>query len=256
VPFYSFLFASCLFSLLVCLFYSCFVFSCEGLTIKDDQLFAEKYPRERIVSFGVKSLSDSELISVILGSGSRLKSVFLLAKELDVYLKSCPKFPELSELSKITGLGRAKACQILACLELSSRFLLGGQSQVVTNPVELLPRLAFLKRAQQECMVCVSLNGGSRVVGVHTLTVGLANQTQIHPREAFSQAILENAVSVIFAHNHPSGNTHPSRDDLDVTSRLVDSGRILDIPVLDHLIITPEGWSSIKALHPNIFSTT
>lgn len=210
-------------------------------------------PREKILASGVESLNDSELISVILGCGVHGKSVFSLASELSLLLKECTNFPRLEDLAKISGLGRAKACQVLACLELSSRFLLGGQSQVVTNPTELLPRLSFLKRAPQEQMVCVSLNGGNRVIGVHALTIGLVNQTQIHPREAFALAIRENAVSVLFAHNHPSGNTQPSREDLETTSRLVASGRILDIPVLDHLIISSEGWVSLKSTHPNLF---
>jgi DNA repair protein RadC len=161
--------------------------------------------------------------------------------------------PEFHELSKIVGLGQAKACQILACLELSSRFLLGGTGATITTPSQLVPQLSFLKHQTQEHMVCICLNGANRVSGVHILTIGLANQTQIHPREAFSRALLDHAVSVIFAHNHPSGTLKPSTEDLRITEKLVESGKILEIPVLDHLIISREGWSSLKSTHPLCF---
>lgn len=161
--------------------------------------------------------------------------------------------PSLDDLVKVSGLGMVKACQVLACLELSSRFLLGGRGAPVTTPSDLVPQLAFLKNQGQEHMVCVCLNGANRVVGVHTLTVGLANQTQIHPREAFHWAIHDKAVAVIFAHNHPSGTLQASPEDLCTTQKLVEAGRILDIPVLDHLIISHEGWGSLKSSHPQYF---
>ncbi|HSQ42015.1 MAG TPA: JAB domain-containing protein, partial [Fibrobacteraceae bacterium] len=168
-------------------------------------------PRERLVRDGVSKISDEELISIIIGHGTNKKSVFELSKELFSFLRTIKNTPTVYDLEKISGLGRAKACQILACLELSNRFLLSGEAQTITHPHELVPRLAFLKSLSQETMVCVHLNGANRVMGIHTLTVGLVNQTQIHPREAFSRAIQENAVSVIFAHNHPSGSLQPSR---------------------------------------------
>ena len=213
-------------------------------------------PREKIVRYGVSELSDSELMSVVLGSGCGRKTVFELAEELVLLLKTSEKMPNLDALRQVRGLGWAKACQVLACLEFSSRFLLGGRGAPITSPGDLVPQLAFLKMQSQEHMVCICLNGANRVVGVHTLTVGLANQTQIHPREAFQWAVQERAVAVIFAHNHPSGTLLASHEDLNTTRKLVEAGRVLDIPVLDHLIISREGWGSLKSTHPHYFLPT
>lgn len=216
--------------------------------------FGNLAPREKIFARGVHELLDYELISVVLGSGTSKKSVYLLAKEVEQYLKQCKDEPVLLDLERIGGLGRVKACQVLACLELSGRFLLGCGGQAITNPRQLVPLLAFLKQKTQENMICITLNGANRVMNTHTLTVGLVNQTQIHPREAFRKAVQDGAVSVVFAHNHPSGTLHASPEDIMITRRLIESGRILDIPVLDHIIISSEGWVSIKASHPAMFS--
>lgn len=215
----------------------------------------DKYgPRERMIDVGVSKLTDSELISVVLCSGTRKKGVKLLSEELAGILKRHSQRPELKDLLQIQGLGIAKACQVLACLELSVRFLLGGTGESVTNPHQLVPHLAFLKGKTQEHMVCITLNGANCVISVHLLTIGLVNQTQIHPREAFVHAVEERAVGVIFAHNHPSGSLQPSLEDLSITRRLVECGKILDIPVLDHLIIAAEGWVSLKSTHPTLFA--
>lgn len=214
----------------------------------------EKMPRDRIYSDGVQKLADWELISVILGVGVKGKSVFELSKDLALYLKNCKKMPELEALCNLSGLGRAKSCQILACLELSNRFLLQGGAISVTSPADLVPQLAFLKFHEQENMVCISLNGANQVIRVHVLTIGLVNQTQIHAREAFHMAIKDFAVSVIFAHNHPSGSLNPSKQDVETTKKLVAAGALLDIPVLDHLIVSREGYMSIKSTHPFVFA--
>lgn len=211
-------------------------------------------PRERVLVDGISELSDAELISLVLCSGTSRKSVVSLANELSAFLKGRSARPTLLELMEIEGLGKAKACQVLACLELSDRFLLNGKGQSITNPSQLVPHLAFLKSKVQEHMVCITLNGANCVVSVHLLTIGLINQTQIHPREAFVHAVHERAVAVVFAHNHPSGALQPSAEDLAITRRLVECGGILDIPVLDHIIIASDGWISLKSTHSKLFN--
>jgi len=211
-------------------------------------------PREKILQNGISKLTNSELISVILGSGSAKKSVFNLAKEVEELLSVSGKMPDLGDLCRIEGVGLVKACQILACLELSGRFLLGMRAKSIHCAEDLIPCLSFLKTKSQESMVSVSLNGANQILGVHQLTTGLANQTQIHSREAFAAAIQDRALAVIFAHNHPSGSLSPSADDLEVTRVLVQSGKILGIPVLDHLILSPRGWTSLKMTHGHLFS--
>lgn len=130
------------------------------------------------------------------------------------------------------------------------------EAHTVTNPRELVGDLhrAFNEYPQQEQFRIVCLDGANRPLGQNLVTLGLVNQTQIHPRECFRPAILAGAVSVIIAHNHPSGTLSPSSEDLQITRRLVDCGHMLDIPVLDHLILAESGWVSIKATHGFLFS--
>ena len=145
-------------------------------------------PREKLEQHGVHSLSTKELLALILGKGSKEKNVFVLAEELADYIAVQPRLPKLSELLNIKGLGPVKGSQILACLELSGRFLLSGLRQEVNAPEQALPYLAFLKNALQEHFVMISLNSANNIIEIHTLTIGLANQTQVHPREAFVKA--------------------------------------------------------------------
>lgn len=210
-------------------------------------------PREKLEQHGVHSLSTKELLALILGKGSKDKNVFVLAEELADYIAVQPRLPKLSELLNIKGLGPVKGSQILACLELSGRFLLSGLRQEVNAPEQALPYLAFLKNALQEHFVMISLNSANNIIEIHTLTIGLANQTQVHPREAFVKAIENRAVGVIFAHNHPSGNLSPSADDLSITKTLCRAGQLLCIPVLDHLIISSSGFLSLKRNHASLF---
>jgi len=210
-------------------------------------------PRERIYAGEIAKLSVEELLCVILGRGISGKSVFLLANEISGILEKKSCVPSLEELLEVRGLGPAKSAQILACLELSSRFMLGGSAETVSSPSELMPHLSFLKHLQREQMVLITLNGGNRVIKIHSISVGTANSTLAHPREAFAPAIEDRAVAVVFAHNHPSGCCQPSIEDLILTQKLCEVGRILEIPVLDHLVVSSSGFESIKASNGECF---
>ncbi len=211
-------------------------------------------PRERLASDGPESLSTSDLLALILGRGSAKKNVFALSDELAEFLSKAARRPTLGELCEIGGLGRAKASQVLACLELSSRFFLGSRMANITSPGALLPHLAFLKFRRQECFVSVSLSSCNGILGVHLVTSGLADRTQVHAREVFSEAIRDRACSIIVAHNHPSGSLVASEEDKKVTRSLCDAGRMLEIPVLDHLIVSFRGYASLKREFPELFS--
>ncbi|MDR2731866.1 MAG: DNA repair protein RadC [Fibromonadaceae bacterium] len=212
-------------------------------------------PRERILAGELAKLSIEELLCVILGRGTRGKNVFELAREIAGILEKKSRMPSIGELMTIHGLGLAKSAQILACLELSGRFMLGMQDKAVCTPAELMPQLSFLKHSNQESMVLVTLNGGNKVIKIHRITVGTANSTPVHPREAFALAIEDRAVAVIFAHNHPSGSHEPSIEDLILTQKLCEAARILDIPVLDHLVISSSGFTSIRSEHAEYFES-
>ena len=210
-------------------------------------------PREKMQDRGVESLNNEELLALVLGSGCPSCDVFQLSRNLSDYLATISEFPTMKDLLKVRGLGRAKASKVLACLELSSRYMLGARAISVTKPEDLESRLSYLKYENQEHMVLVTLNSSNVVINVHELTMGLVNQTLVHPRETFIHAIGDRAVSVILAHNHPSGNSEPSMEDLQLTKTLCAAGKIVQIPVIDHLVISRCGLTSICRLYPEIF---
>ncbi|MDR3002481.1 MAG: DNA repair protein RadC, partial [Fibromonadaceae bacterium] len=210
-------------------------------------------PRERILAGELEKMSVEELLCVVLGRGTAGKNVFELSKEVAEVLEKKSRIPSIDELLKVHGIGIAKSAQILACLELSGRFMLGKQDKAIRSPAELMPQLSFLKHSKQENMVLVTLNGGNKVIKVHSITVGTANSTQMHPREAFAPALVDRAVAVVFAHNHPSGSHEPSMEDLFLTQKLCSVGRILEIPVFDHLVISSSGFTSIRNVNAEYF---
>ena len=210
-------------------------------------------PRERIFAGELANLSVEELLCVVLGRGTVQKNVFVLAKEIAGILEQKSRMPALEELLRIKGLGMAKSAQILACLELSGRFMLGLQDESIEKPTEIMSQLSFLKHSKQEHTVLVTLNGSNRVIKIHKITVGTLNFTPIHPRELFAPAIEDRAGAVIIAHNHPSGNHQPSLEDLLLTEKLCKAAEILQIPILDHLVISSSGYTSIRESHGEYF---
>jgi len=123
----------------------------------------------------------------------------------------------------------------------------------VRVPGDVVPLLGNIKNAEQECFVVICLDGNNVVTSLHIVTVGLVNQSMVHPRETFKWAIRNNAVSIILAHNHPSGSLEPSESDLQATKRICEVGKLVGIPVLDHILVGPEGWISIREGKPGCF---
>lgn len=228
---------------------------CDG-SLKSTQNYlpvAKLLPREKMAQYGASAMSNEELLAVILGSGCQDCDVFELSRRISEYLSMETSVPSLENLRKIRGLGKVKAMQILACLELSGRYILSEKAIPVGAPEDLMSRLSYLKYEDQEHLVLVTLNSANYVIRVHELTTGLVNQTPVHPREAFVKAIEDRAVSVIFAHNHPSGSLSPSPEDMAITRTLCLSGKILQIPVLDHIIVGKRGFTSICRSHSELF---
>ena len=213
-------------------------------------------PREKIEKMGAAAMTNEELLALILGSGCQDCDVFELSRHLADFLSEETQVPSLEKLRKIRGLGKVKATQVLACLELSGRYILSNKSLTVLSPEDIVSRLSFMKYAEQEHFVLVTLNAANNVLHIHELTKGLVNKTPVHPREAFVKAIEDRAVSVIFAHNHPSGSTTPSDEDINITRVLCASARILQIHVLDHVIIGKCGHTSLCRLYPEYFERT
>ncbi len=217
------------------------------------ELDPELRPRERLARSGAASLSNEELLAVIFGRGQQGKDVLTLAHEVAGHLSSLLDMPTLEDLCHIGGVGPGKACQILASLELSSRFLTRRRKVRIRKPMDALPLLANLRGRRQECFSVLTLDGAHQVIKAHEITVGLANQSQVHPRETFACALEDRAVSIFIAHNHPSGSLEPSTHDLLTTRRLADAGSLLGIPLIDHLIVAEEGFVSLRERFPDYF---
>ena len=217
-------------------------------TIK--QLPPELRPRERLLAAGPSALSDGELLGLLFGSGSREKTTVELAQAVISEAGGLFGLYDVSvhELMEVKGIGEAKACIILAAVELGRRI---GQVRnpgrpVVSSPADvdrlLRGRIANLDR---ENFVAVLLNIKNEVIETPLISVGTLSSSLVHPREVFKPAIRASAASVILAHNHPSGKVEPSREDRKVTRRLADAAEILGIEVLDHVIVG-DGYFSMK----------
>ena len=168
------------------------------------------------------------------------------------YLAENP-YAKANDLVKFRGVGMNVANTLLMVMESSAEYLAGTRVTPVTEPSRIVNTLSWMKWEQQENMVVVTLDAHNHIIGKHIVTKGLVNETKCAPRESFRFAILDNAVSVIFAHNHPSGDPAPSQQDMALTRVLVASGKILKIPVLDHIVIGRSGFTSICKQNPELF---
>jgi DNA repair protein RadC len=212
-------------------------------SIKDMPEFSR--PREKLKERGPQALSDAELIAVILGSGNKGQDVMTLAAKIAKLISEKKGNLLLDDLIKIDGVGLAKACQVLSGFELARRYI-SKDAVTVTEPKHVLPLLTDIINKQQEYFICISLNGANEIIEKRLITVGLLNNCQVHPREVFADVITDRAASVIFAHNHPSGELNPSRSDLQIQEQLVQAGKILGINIIDHIIISKRGYYSFQ----------
>ena len=175
---------------------------------------------------GPQSLSDTELLSVLLGSGTAGCNVFLLASHVLQNLEISNYEAQPKQLMQINGMGPAKATLLAAAIEFGRR-IVAPEHYRIKEPKDAIPLLQHYADRQQEHFISMSLNGAHEVIGTYVVSVGLVNRTLVHPREVFASALTDRAASIIVAHNHPSGNVAPSEDDIAVTKSLVQAGSIL-----------------------------
>lgn len=194
-------------------------------------------PREFMMDNGADTLSDTELLSVILGSGVKGSPVHVIAQKIIKKIEKDQENVVIEDLLGIPGLGQAKALGILAVIELGRRIFVPRKWKIC-SPSDLLPLLSHYSDRDQEHFIVYSLNGANEIISYKVISVGLLNRTLVHPREVFKCAINHGAAAIIVAHNHPSGNVSPSKEDITVTKNLVKSGKILDIRVLDHIVFS------------------
>lgn len=213
----------------------------------------EERPRERLLKLGAGGLSTAQLLAIILRIGGRDKSAIELAREILLKFGSLKEIEDASvaEFSDIKGVGSVKVAQLKAAFELGKRLMQRTGAGVVQNPSfknsrevyeYFRPRFYGIKK---EKFLCVLLDTKNRVFKETIVSDGTLTSTLVHPREVFRYAIKEAAASVLLLHNHPSGDPSPSKDDIHITKRLVETGKVVGIAVLDHIIISDGKYLSL-----------
>ena len=207
-------------------------------------------PREKLALRGAHSLTDAELLAILLRTGTKGKSVITIALEL---IKKNGNLAGLasksmSEICKNGGIGKDKAATLLASFEISRRILSQSKwysSKKITAPKDVADIFIPLLRDElKERFIIVCLNSANKIIKFETISIGSLNSSIVHPREIFKAAIENSSASLILLHNHPSGNKEPSNEDIAITKKIADAGKILDIPIFDHIIIAGESYTS------------
>lgn len=208
-------------------------------------------PMEKILHYGVESLSNSELLAILIGSGTKNKNAIFLAEDILKY-KIRDKdllYTSIEQLMKIDGIGLSKASRIISGLELGKRLSKIDKSQSVSlsNPDSVADFLyEYFRGSYKEEFCVLFLDTKNKVIGAQTVSIGTINQSLVHPREVFRYAIMKNSNSIILSHNHPSGDPTPSKEDILITERLIKAGEYIGIRVLDHLIIGDRRYISLR----------
>ena len=208
------------------------------MRIKD--ISKENRPRERLQKYGASSLSDAELLAIILRTGTKKENVIDMSNRL-LFEYGIHNLCNLSlkELQKIHGIGHAKAMQINASFEFNKRYNMSKKcNQIINSSKDVFEYISpKLSNLDKEHFIVIHLNSKNRIIADETVSVGILNASIIHPREIFKSAIKNSVNSIILVHNHPSGDPAPSEEDEEITKKLTKAGELLNIKVLDHVIV-------------------
>lgn len=206
---------------------------------------ADDRPREKLARKGAAALSDYELLMAIIGSGNAQADVTKIAR--DVRKLIAKKGSELTydDLLGVRSLGPAKTTQIMASFELWRRQFEVSERPIIDSPEKAVEQLSDIRDKKQEYFVCLTLDGANRLIAKRIITIGTLTASLVHPREVFAEAITDRAASIIVAHNHPSGNLEASQADVDVSERLISIGDLLGIKLIDHIVVSRDGSSTI-----------
>ena len=208
----------------------------------------ELRPRERLKKYGTKSLGTDELLAIILQTGSKEYNVKELSCNVIKYFDSINDLENttIDELSKIKGIGEGKATSILASIEFGKRVLTKDNKNIqITNNLMIydLYKYEFIN-SYQENFITIYLDSKNNIIKAKTLYVGTLSSASVHPREVFKLACLYSASKIILVHNHPSGDSNPSSADIEITNRLMEIGKLMNIPIIDHIIIGNNNYYS------------
>lgn len=215
------------------------------------ELPEELLPRERLYQIGPEALSNREVLAILLRTGLKGENVLTLAERILIEVGGLAGLGKLTvhELAQLHGLGKAKASEVKAALELGRRSVsVDPMSRPVVNSPQDVARIVMeeMRFLDREHFRVISLSTKNHVLGISPISIGSLNSSLVHPRECFKEAIRRNSNAIILLHNHPSGDPTPSKEDIEVTRRLADGGKILGIEVLDHVIIGDNRFISLK----------
>lgn len=217
--------------------------------VKIKDLPKHKRPREKLLEKGSDALKDSELLAILLRTGYQGKSALEIAKRI-LKTKPLKKLTKLStkSLAKIKGVGESRAAIITASFAVGKRVYKKDGSITVKSPKDVARVVSFLRNKKREHLVAIYLNARKQLISTKTISIGTLTANLVHPRELFKPALIQNAASVVIAHNHPSGDIKPSNEDKKITQKLIKAGKLLGIKLDDHIIITKNNFASLKEL--------
>lgn len=218
--------------------------------VRMSQWPAAERPREKLLAGGPQALTDAELLAVVIGSGTGGRSALDIARGIlmseqglrGISTRNC------SELMRVKGIGRARAVALVAAFEMGRRMQSGGWEERVgiNGPADVARvLLPLLRDRPQEVFIVLILDSKNGIKLTVEISRGTLNASLVHPREVFKCAIDHCAAAIIVAHNHPSGNCEPSREDIEITRQLAEAGKIVGIPLHDHVILAGNGYSSM-----------
>ncbi len=204
-------------------------------------------PREKLIHYGPEKLSLTELLAILLRSGKKGENVVELANKI-IKKYGRDKLPHLTfhDLQGYNGLGPAKACEIVACFELGKRLLKDKKAELYLKPEDVFGQLKDIRDNKKEHFMILYLDTRNQEIKKETISIGSLNASLVHPREVFEPAVRNTAAQIIIAHNHPSGDTNPSTEDIHISRRLVEAGKIMGIEVIDHVIVAKDNYFSFK----------
>lgn len=208
-----------------------------------DQIPKDDRPREKLLAKGAESLSDQELLAILIGKGTVKMDVMTLAAKLSRAIDEKGLKVRVDDLIGFEGVGKAKATLILAAIEFARRRIKPAGLKIET-PADVLPLIRHFADRKQEHFLSVTINGANEVLSVRVVSIGLVDRTPVHPREVFADAVADRASGIIVAHNHPAGSLNPSPPDIEVTKQLKEAGKFVGIELLDHIVFNRVGYFS------------
>ena len=204
-------------------------------------------PREKLIHYGPEKLSNVELLAILIRTGTKgISAVELAKKILKKYGQKNVATAKQEDLKEFPGLGETKACELVACFELGRRLLNGKKSTLLLSPKDIFDELKDIRSSKKEHFVVFYLDTRNQEIKREVISIGSLNANLVHPREVFEPAIKHLAAQIIIAHNHPSGSLEPSTQDLKMTRRLTEAGKILGIEIIDHIIVSTTSFLSFS----------